>query len=361
MKKNTIYHLFLFLSTFTRGIVEVFSLVLLYKKGFSIENIFWFLWIMYTVGIFVNYFSLKITYKKILVLSSFLYGISFLYLSFMTVTFMSLVILAILLASSNYSYHTIRHLLAMQLLEKQSKKTSNIIIVTYLGVITASILGIFLIDNLPLVVTSILVFLLSFVAIIPILKLEEKKEFGTKDNSQVSIEKDKICFSILEQFKVIFLEIQPLFLYLYVENSFYYVGILNVIVNIASLIVVYVLTKKDYKKYFKYICLLLGLVFLLKLNLKHGLVLLGLAFLEGIFVKMYENVSLENLYDLEKNSVKNYLLIEELIFFGSKSLIMLICCIFHFNLYCVLYLSILGMIASGWFIHPKPKKTPSSD
>ena len=35
MKKSNSYHLFLFLTTFTRGIVESFSLVLLYKKGFG--------------------------------------------------------------------------------------------------------------------------------------------------------------------------------------------------------------------------------------------------------------------------------------------------------------------------------------
>ena len=32
-KNSHIYHLFLLLSTFTRGLVETFSLVLLYKKG----------------------------------------------------------------------------------------------------------------------------------------------------------------------------------------------------------------------------------------------------------------------------------------------------------------------------------------
>ena len=43
MKKSHTYHLFLLLSTFTRGLVETFSLVLLYKKGFIIEEILLFL------------------------------------------------------------------------------------------------------------------------------------------------------------------------------------------------------------------------------------------------------------------------------------------------------------------------------
>lgn len=349
MKKSTIYHIFLFLSTFTRGLVEVFSLVLLYKKGFTVDTIFWFLLMMYLIGMVVNYISLKIPYKIILVISSFLYGISFLYLSFMKVNFLSLVLLAILLASSNYSYHVIRHLLAIRLLKNQKRKTNHIVLITYFGVIGSSILGIYLIDSLSLVVTSVIVFILSFIAIIPILRLEERNEKWKKE--KVSLGKDKIWFSILEQFKVLFLEIQPLFLYIYVEQSISYVGVFQIIVNIASLIVVYFLTKKNYKKYFKYLSFTLGLVFLLKLNIKSSIILWNLAFIEGIFVKMYENVSLDNLYDIGLNSPKNYLMVEEFIFFGSKSLIMLLTCLFHFNIYIVLYLSIGGMIASGWFIH----------
>ena len=37
--KNNSYHLFLFLITFTRGLVETFSLVFLYNKGFMVKEI----------------------------------------------------------------------------------------------------------------------------------------------------------------------------------------------------------------------------------------------------------------------------------------------------------------------------------
>ena len=54
MKKEHTYHLFLLLSTFTRGLVETFSLVLLYKKGFIIEEILFFLLMMYVIGIIIQ-------------------------------------------------------------------------------------------------------------------------------------------------------------------------------------------------------------------------------------------------------------------------------------------------------------------
>lgn len=351
MSKSKIYHIFLFLSTFTRGLVEVFSLVLLYQKGFSVANIFFFLFIMYVVGILVNYISLKISYRIVLIVSSILFGISFFYLSFMNMTIFSLVLLAVLLACSNYSYHAIRHLLALELLEDREQSTRGIVFITYLAVIVSSLVGIYLIDKLSFIVTSFIIFILSFLALIPVLKLNHYDfHHSIGSLTSVKIEKDKVIFSILEQFKVIFLEVQPLFLYLYVDQSIYYVGIFNVIANLASLIVVYFLAKRIRKKYFKYICFLLGGVFLLKLNIKSGIILLGLAFLEGIFIKVYENVSLGNLYSLGNNSIQEYLIVEELIFFISKSIMMGIVCLFHINIYIVMYIGIVGVILSGFFI-----------
>ena len=351
MNKNKTYQIFLFLSTFTRGLVEVFSLVLLYQKGIPLYNILWFLFFLYTFGIFVNYISLRFSYKTILIISSLLYGISFLYLSSMNTNLLSLILLALLLASGNYSYHAIRHLLALELLEDSKKSTNKVITITYLGIITSSLVGIYLIEKLPLIITSIIIFIMSFIAILPVLKLNNKQVTYSKENFKiVKINKDKIRFNILEQFKVIFLEIQPLFLYIYIDKSIYYVGIFNIIVNIASLIVVYFLAKRFSKKYFKAICVLLGLVFALKLNLKSGIILLGLAFFEGVFVKLYENVSLTNLYSVDNNPIREYLIVEEFIFFGSKSIIMLLACLFHLNIYLILYISIIGMMLSSWFI-----------
>ena len=190
----------------------------------------------------------------------------------------------------------------------------------------------------------------SFISIFPILK--QPKILISKHNNidKVIIPKNKVIFNILEQFKVIFLELQPLFLYIYIENSIYYVGIFNIITNIASLIVIYFISKKLNNKHFKYYCLSLGLVLILKLNIKSGIFLLIIAFLEGIFIKIYENISLNNLYNHDENYIPKYLLTEELIFFGSKSLIMLIYLILNLNLYIIMYINIIGIIISGYFI-----------
>ena len=267
MKCNKTYNIFLFLSTLTRNLVNVFSLVLLYKKGYTINNLLFFLFMMYLMGILVNYFSLKIYYKVVLIISSIIYGISFIYLSFLNKSLISLSILAILLAIGNYSYHTIRHFLALTMFKKGKQDTGVFIMINYLSIIGASLVGMYLIKRLSLTVTSIIVFILSFISIIPILRQPRINIDNSRVDKRVSISKNKIIFNILEQFKVIFMELQPLFLFIYVDKSIYYVGIFNVITNIASLIVIYFISRKISYKYFKYYTLILSLILILKLNI----------------------------------------------------------------------------------------------
>ena len=352
MKKNYPYAVFLFLSTFTRGLVEIFSLVLLYKKGFSQNEIFFFLFLLYTIGILVNYLSLKLPYKLILVISSILYGTSFLYLSTMKTDLSSLIILALLLSCSTYSYHSIRHLLSLITVKKSHIPTTHIITTMYVGIILSSIVGIYFINKLPFLITSLIIFALSFLSLIPIFKLKQPEVLEKPQDclKKVKLSKPKIIFNVLEQFKVLFLEIQPLFLYLYVEKSISYVGIFNVILNVASLIVVYFLSKKIKTSHFKYICFLLGITFILKLNIKNNIFLFGIAFFEGIFVKIYETFSLNNLYNLEDNQIIPYLITEEFIFFLTKSIVLLVVCLCHLNIYVLMYTAIIGIMISGFFL-----------
>jgi len=350
MKKNYPYKIFLFLSTLTRGLVEIFSLVLLYKKGFSQNEIFLFLFLNYTIGIFVNYISLKLPYKITLMISSLFFGTSFLYLSTMQTTIESLIILALLLSISTYSYHSIRHLISLVNVKEKTISTNHIITTMYISIILSSIIGIYLIDKLPFEITSIIIFILSFLSLLPILKLEPNIPVISNKKNKVHLKRKKIIFNILEQFKVMFLEIQPLFLYLYVEQSVSYVGIFNIILNLASLIVVCFIAKKIKTPYFKYICLTLGIIFILKLNIKSRIFLFGIAFFEGIYVKIYENFSLSNLYDLEEFEVIPYLLKEESIFFITKSLFLLIVCLFHLNIHILMYTAIFCIMISGFFL-----------
>lgn len=348
MHKIKNYNLFIFLSTLVRNLIEVFSGVLLYKMGYSITNILLFISVMSIAGLITDYMCIKIKCKTTLIISSILYGISFYYLSVMTPTITNLIIFAILLSMSNYSYTLIKHLLAIILVDNSKKSISIILIFTYFATIISSLIGAYLIEKLSLEITSVIIIVLSLLSIIPIskLKLNNKKE----KIKITPIPKNKILFNIFEQFKVIFITLQPLYLYLNVNNDMYYIGIFNTIINIASLIVIYIISKKINNKCFKYLNLILCISLLLKLNIKNNIAILFVAFLEGIGQKIYEIISLENLYTNTDEDINSYLITEEIIYCTSRAVIAIIFLVLIKDLTIMLYISIVGIFISGFFI-----------
>ena len=81
--------------------------------------------------------------------------------------------------------------------------------------------------------------------------------------------------------------------------------------------------------------------------------LLVLAFFEGIFIKIYDNFSLGNLYSYEGNNISLYLFYEEFIFFFTKSIIIFFYLLFYIDFYLIMYINILGIILSGFFLNIK--------
>ena len=342
MKKNNSYHLFLFLTTFTRGIVESFSLVLLYKKGFELEEILLFMSLMYGFGIVVNYVSLKINYKIVLIISSLLYGLSYLYLTVMGNDLISLVLFSLLLSFGTYSYHCIRHYLALSF---SIDNTALIVNVMFLGVIIASIVGTFMISKLSVLWVGIVLFILSIISLLPIFKVNISSDSDTK---KISISKRKILFNIFEQFRVMFIELQPLFLYLYVDDSVMFVGGFNIVINISALIVLVFVRNLLIDKYYLYICFSLGLVLLCKISINNNILLFIIAVMEGILIKLYERGSLKTLYNIGDNSVREYLVVEEFIFFVVKLIMMGIFVLLGIKLKSIMFICIVGIIVSGF-------------
>ena len=220
-----------------------------------------------------------------------------------------------------------------------------------LGMIISSICGVLIISKLSLISVSIILVVLTIITLIPILKLKIPTKINS--NKKIIISKRKIIFNILEQFKVIFIELQPLFLYLYINDSIVYVGIFNIVISTASLIVVYFLSKRLRGNVFKYITLILGIVLLFKIKIKSSIFLLFIGFLEGIMFKLYDGYSLSYLYDIKDISINKYLIIEEFIFFISKSIIMLLFIGFSLNIKLILFICIIGIIASGMVYEEK--------
>lgn len=345
MKKLTLYNIFLFLSNISRNIVEIFSFVYLYQKGYKIKNILLFYSIYYLVGVFISYITVYLTKyikrKVLLIISGLLYGISFYYLSVMSTTNYNLVILSIVLSTSSFIYHTIRHYYAMNLVDKvEDKKIASILISAYLPIIFSSILGSYIVDKYSILVSSIIVIILSVISIIPLIFIKDDITNNKIEYSKIN--NNKLIFFILEQFKVIFLLLEPIYLYLYVKKSLNYVGTFNILICISSIIYLYYIAHRiNINKYFKYINIIFCLVLLFKLNVTNKYILLIVALLEGLGIKSFELTSNKNIYNIENSNINGYLITCELIFCFLRSIICLIFYLFIDNVKVMLYISLV--------------------
>lgn len=345
MKKLTLYNVFLFLSNISRNIVEIFSFVYLYQKGYKIKNILLFYSIYYLVGVFISYITVYLTKcirrKVLLIISGLLYGVSFYYLSVMSMTNYNLVILSIILSTSSFIYHTIRHYYAMNLVDKvEDKKIASILISAYLPIIFSSILGSYIVDKYSILVSSIIVIILSVISIIPLIFIKDDITNNKIEYSKIN--SNKLVFFILEQFKVIFLLLEPIYLYLYVKKSLNYVGTFNILIGISSIIYLYYIAHRiNINKYFKYINIIFCLVLLLKLNITNKYILLVVALLEGLGIKSFELTSNKNIYNIENSNINGYLITCELIFCFLRSIICLMFYLFIDNVKVMLYISLV--------------------
>ena len=350
------YNIFIMLSTIARNIVEVFSSVLLYKMGYTLKEILLFFTILYFIGgiisVIVIYFTKYINAKYILILSSIIFSISFYYMSIMDKTINNLIIFSIIYGVGCYSYHSLRHYFAIKSIDKDKKKNiGSILIFSNIGLIIAPLLVGYITKKLSLIVLAIIVIILSILAIIPLFRLDVKE--SNIPIKYQKIEKNKLLFFILEQAKVINLSLQPLYLYLFINNKIEYVGIFNAIMGVSACIFIYLFVRKiDDNKYFKYLNMLFCLILLLKLNITNKYLILLVGFFEGLGIKMFEIVSAENIYNINMDTnIKGYLILVEVIFCLTRSLL---CLIGYFinDIRIILYLSI-GLIFIISFIKRK--------
>lgn len=353
MNNNMKYNFFLLISSLSRNLVEVFNIALLYKLNYSIKDILLYYAIFFLFALFVNVITINLTNyiktKYILITSNILFCLSYYYLINMNYNIKNLIIFAIISSSSSYTYHSLRHYYAIKHTDNSTKQIGNIAIFSFVGIIVSSYLGPYITEKYGFNITIIIILITSLISIIPLLLIKDTKIKEKIKN--IHIEKNRMLFFIFEQSKVLFLLIQPLFLYLYISKDLKYIGIFNVINCIASIIFIYLIVRKlNINKYFKYLNILLIIVLILKLNISNKYIILIIAFFEGLFIKTYEIVSMKNLYQIKTKNIKSYLIKVEIIFCLVRSIIMFSFYIFINDIKIMLYILLILIFVSGFFI-----------
>jgi predicted MFS family arabinose efflux permease len=350
------YNIFTFVTTFAKLLIEVFIPLILYNMNFTIKEIILFLIIKHALcTIFLPITKLVIKKKSttfLMIISSILFTLSYIYLNFLTKNLFKLLIFTTLLSMYLTFYWVGRHTYALSIIEDK-KATDNVslyTIFTILGGLFSTYIGSILIEKTSYLFLSIIVLFLMLISIIPLTKIKSKKE--TNEIKLITIitsfPKRNYIFTFLDQLRFVLVTIFPLYIYLNINKSYKYIGIINIVSGLGSIIYIYILKKlmdKNKRDYLSSSLLYLSITYTLKLLTKNNIIFLIIVFFEGIFRSVVDLITLRNTYVYSKNYTRlNYTIFTEGINNIGRVIILTLFYITNISLEKIILICILGIL-----------------
>lgn len=354
------YNIFITITSFSKLLVELFIPLILYDYGFTIKNIILYMIIKYTLCIIMIPITMKINKKiswsKIMILSSFFFSLTYIYLNIMTKSLLSLIILSIIFSIYLIFYWLGRHIYGLSIIEDK-KTTDNVslyTIFTVLGSIPATYIGSLILKYFGFITLTIIVLILMLISIIPLTKINKDIKY-IKPNLKPIIKtfpKRNYLFTFIEQFRYILNNIFPLYIYLYIKKEFTYIGITNLICGIGSIIYIFIISKKmdkNKKDYLSITCILLSILYIGKLNINNTNLFYIIVFIEGILKVTLDTIVQRNAYVYGRNyDVNSYIEFTELLNNIFRTIILIIFYLLNLNLRNIIYIGILGIFINSF-------------
>lgn len=349
------YNIFIFITSFAKLLVEIFIPLILYNMSFTIKEIILFLILKYSFCLLfipVGYFiGKKYSVSTLMILSSIIFSITYIYLSQINRNLTSLIILSILYSSYLMFYWLGRHMYGLSIIEDK-KTTDNVSlynIFTILGGLFSPFIGSYIIEKTSTLTLSTIVLVLMIISIIPLTKI---KKIKLNPNTQIkhiikSFPKTNYIFNTLDQLRYILYTVLPLWIYINIKSKYSYIGILNIITGLGSIIYIYLLSKKmdkNKKDYLSLSLLIMGIIYLLKITITSNLAYLIITLFEGITKSSLDTITLRNTYVYQKNyCITSYIIFTEIINNIARTLFLIIFYIFNVPLKTMLLICILGI------------------
>lgn len=349
------YNIFIFITSFAKLLVEIFIPLILYNMSFTIKEIILFLILKYSFCLLfipVGYFiGKKYSVSTLMILSSIIFSITYIYLSQINKNLTSLIILSILYSSYLMFYWLGRHTYGLSIIEDK-KTTDNVSlynIFTILGGLFSPFIGSYIIEKTSTLTLSTIVLVLMIISIIPLTKI---KKIKLNPNTQIkhiikSFPKTNYIFNTLDQLRYILYAVLPLWIYINIKSKYSYIGILNIITGLGSIIYIYLLSKKmdkNKKDYLSLSLLIMGIIYFLKITITSNLAYLIITLFEGITKSSLDTITLRNTYVYQKNyCITSYIIFTEIINNIARTLFLIIFYIFNIPLKTMLLICILGI------------------
>ena len=214
----------------------------------------------------------------------------------------SLIVNVFFFALYSNIYWNVRHNLEFITLndKKLGRKVGIILIISQISEITAGIISAFILDNfsiVPLVIASSILMLISLISVFLMDEKRKKKPIDSLITYFKIVPKTTLFHLALREASTVMTAFFPLYLYIYVSNTYSFAGIANFFLGLASIIFTYFLSKRidDKRESYLLLCtVLICLIYLLKIYITTELVLV-IVFIEG-FIKQFFNVVNNNNY-----------------------------------------------------------------
>ena len=340
------FNIYVFLTTFARGLLEVFIGSFLYKLGFSLrEVIYYYVLVMgfsIVLAIPCSHMSKKYSNKVLSIIGILAFFLLQIVLNIITKKNIYLYLVAFLFALYRRAYWIARRYYTLKIIDDKnniSKNYSTISMLNQLGSIVSSYIGALFLQYFNVSIINIISFILL--------------EISTYYLYQIKFEQDKndIKLNLFETFKCIpktsimhigCYELQvvvsylfPLFIIIYVKDTYTAIGIINVIASVASLIFTYLYGRLINKE---------------RNYLKLSIILVVASFTIGFITKMYEQSFQKEHILLSKNfEYNNYNYAFETIQNVARFIVFLILYLFVRDIKSMLYITLI-VISSSLFV-----------
>jgi hypothetical protein len=313
MEKNRKYfNKYVFLSTFARNLIELFIGTILFKAGFDLKSVIFYYLFVNVFSFFIAfpciYIAKKHSNKILTILGIIAFILVQVALNYIKLTIGYLLILSFLYALYRRAYWMSRRYYTLQVIDKNntSKEYSFVSIFNQLALLLSSYVGSLLLEYININIITCISIMLLLVGFYCIYKMDFEYEINkTKINIFETVRITPIssiisigCYEL--QNVITFL--LPLYIVIYVKNTYTAVGIINLLAQLATIVCVYaygMLINKD-KNYLKLSLIFLLIFKVLQVN-TYGIVLFIITFISGLATKMYEQSFNKELLILSKN------------------------------------------------------------
>ena len=350
------YNIFITITTFAKLMIEVFIPLLLYNIGFQLNEILIFYLVQFfTIFLFnipATYIGQKITFKKLMIISSILFSITYIYINYITKNIIKLIILSILNGLYLSTYWIGRHIYGISII-KEKETTDNVskyMIFGIIGSLPASYIGAYILEKYGYISLSIIISILSFISLFPLFKIEINQKINKIKIKQIikKFPKQNYIFLFFDQLKFFTLLLFPLYIYINIKSELKYIALTNVIIGISSILYILYIAKKmdeNKKDYLKPMLLAMFITLLIKLNINNSNIILFIIFIEGISKSALDTIILRNTYSYKANYNNiSYILFIEQLYSLFRFIITTIYLILGVNLKTILYIGTFSLL-----------------